>query len=69
MIFNNVLTQLKTKATSVNPDPFANNPIVIKSISFITTQNETHEIQTKLTFNNNNFNNVSNINSNSKNSP
>ncbi|MBO6072711.1 hypothetical protein J6P59_03680 [bacterium] len=68
MIFNLVENEIKSKANTPNPDPFSNNPISL-SYSFITTQNETHEIQTKLTFNNRNFNNVSNINSNYKNSP
>ncbi|MBQ5492885.1 MAG: hypothetical protein IIT78_03315, partial [Mycoplasmataceae bacterium] len=68
MIFSLVENEIKSKANTANPDPFSNNPISL-SYSFITTQNETHEIQTKLTFNNNNFNNVSNINSNYKNSP
>ncbi|MBQ5544016.1 MAG: hypothetical protein IIT97_03725, partial [Mycoplasmataceae bacterium] len=68
MIFNLVENEIESKANTANPDPFSNNPISL-SYSFITTQNETHEIQTKLTFNNNNFNNVSNINSNYKNSP
>ncbi|MBQ5492875.1 MAG: hypothetical protein IIT78_03265, partial [Mycoplasmataceae bacterium] len=68
MIFELVENEIKSKANTPNPDPFSNNPISL-SYSFITTQNETHEIQTKLTFKNNDFNNVSNINSNYKNSP